>query len=251
MKKKEFLDLLRYYLKSLPQVAINDIIYDYEQHFEWALAKGKSEEEICRELGSPQALAEEYLDYEIFGGHGRKHFRRERAFGSGDVEYKKEAKAKSSSAWKWIAVILIIILFPAILGAGVGIIALLIGFVATAISLIVAGIALPFSAVIGIPSAYPLIFHSPLHPVTNSFIGIFLLFLGIGLLYLMVKIIKLAKVGYREISNGFRWKKHRKEAERGAHRAGTYDSPEELNVIEADENGEERVIKSDADESEH
>ena len=33
MNKREFLDLLRYYLRSYPANIINDMVADYEEHF--------------------------------------------------------------------------------------------------------------------------------------------------------------------------------------------------------------------------
>lgn len=38
----------------------SDIIYDYEEHFSIGLQSGKSEDEICRELGDPDNIAKQY-----------------------------------------------------------------------------------------------------------------------------------------------------------------------------------------------
>lgn len=67
MKKEEFIDLLRFYLHKLPNSVINDILSDYQEHFQIAMNQGKSEEEICQELGSPKQIAKEYLDNERRG----------------------------------------------------------------------------------------------------------------------------------------------------------------------------------------
>ena len=64
MKKREFLDLLRFYLRDMPKTVTDDIISDYEEHFAIASEKGKSEEDICKELGSPEAIAKEYISGE-------------------------------------------------------------------------------------------------------------------------------------------------------------------------------------------
>lgn len=64
MRQDEFLDLLTYYLRRLPDSVIADIRQDYLEHYEMGLAQGKSEEEISQELGSPREIAVDYLDNE-------------------------------------------------------------------------------------------------------------------------------------------------------------------------------------------
>lgn len=61
MRKTEYLDLLRFYLKPFPKAVIDDIIQDYEEHFAIGVHKGKTEEEISEELVSPKIVADEYL----------------------------------------------------------------------------------------------------------------------------------------------------------------------------------------------
>jgi uncharacterized membrane protein len=60
MNKKEFLDTLRKNLSNLPNEEINDILYDYEEHFNVGLERGKSEYDISKELGNPIKLAKSY-----------------------------------------------------------------------------------------------------------------------------------------------------------------------------------------------
>jgi len=60
MNKEEFINSLRRELGSLPQKEIEDIIYDYEEHFQIGLSKGKAEEEIAEELGNPRLIAKAY-----------------------------------------------------------------------------------------------------------------------------------------------------------------------------------------------
>lgn len=60
MNKLEFLKLLKLELESNGVRNNQDILADYEEHFAHGIAKGKSEEEICKSLGSPLTLAKAY-----------------------------------------------------------------------------------------------------------------------------------------------------------------------------------------------
>jgi uncharacterized membrane protein len=61
MNKNEFLRRLDMLLQSLPYDERRDIMYDYEEHFKSGLEDGKTEEEITRELGSPEKIASGYV----------------------------------------------------------------------------------------------------------------------------------------------------------------------------------------------
>lgn len=60
MNRKEYLDKLRICLQGLPMDEIEDILSDYKEHFEIGISKGKSEEEISKELGDPREVANNY-----------------------------------------------------------------------------------------------------------------------------------------------------------------------------------------------
>lgn len=60
MTKQEFMNFLKYELEKNQIKNINEIIADYEEHFAHALAQNKSEEEICKNLGSPESIAKAY-----------------------------------------------------------------------------------------------------------------------------------------------------------------------------------------------
>ncbi len=60
MNRKEYLDRLRICLQGLPMDEIQDILSDYEEHFDIGVSKGKSEEEISKELGDPKEVANNY-----------------------------------------------------------------------------------------------------------------------------------------------------------------------------------------------
>ena len=60
LNRKEFLDILRDYLKKdFSEDQISDIIRDYEEYFINGKLDGKSESEIIFELGSPKKIVEE------------------------------------------------------------------------------------------------------------------------------------------------------------------------------------------------
>lgn len=59
MKRNEFIRRLKAGLKGMPQDDINEIVADYEEHFDAGLADGRSEEEVAAALGNPARLARE------------------------------------------------------------------------------------------------------------------------------------------------------------------------------------------------
>ncbi|AWB46333.1 hypothetical protein DCC85_20630 [Paenibacillus sp. CAA11] len=61
MTKNEFLAILESHLAVLPPEELAELMEDYEAHFAFALASGKSEEEVVTELGNPAELAKEAL----------------------------------------------------------------------------------------------------------------------------------------------------------------------------------------------
>lgn len=60
MNKTEFLDLLRYYFRNAKKSEVEEIIADYEAHFEEGKKRGLTEEAIAKELGSPKDIYESY-----------------------------------------------------------------------------------------------------------------------------------------------------------------------------------------------
>ena len=60
MKKDEFIAELTSLLEKKRVADANEIISEYEQHFDFKLADGYTEEEISAKLGSPRQIAEQY-----------------------------------------------------------------------------------------------------------------------------------------------------------------------------------------------
>ncbi len=64
MKKSEYLKILKENLSGLEKNSIKDIIEDIEEHFLAGIEEGKSEEEICSDLGDPISIANTYKQEE-------------------------------------------------------------------------------------------------------------------------------------------------------------------------------------------
>jgi DUF4097 and DUF4098 domain-containing protein YvlB len=59
MNKVEYLEALKEALKDTEESVMEEIVSDYEEHFQIGAEKGKSEEQICEELGSIEDLVNE------------------------------------------------------------------------------------------------------------------------------------------------------------------------------------------------
>ncbi|WP_072730336.1 DUF1700 domain-containing protein [Paenibacillus sp. NAIST15-1] len=73
MHKQLFMLQLKMGLLSLPESERNEILAEYDAHFEFSKQQGRTEEEIARELGDPEELAAELL----LGERGDKEVERE------------------------------------------------------------------------------------------------------------------------------------------------------------------------------
>ena len=61
MNKRDFINELYALLKPLGEVERRDIIRDFEEHFAAGYENGKTDEQICKELGTPKQVAAQYL----------------------------------------------------------------------------------------------------------------------------------------------------------------------------------------------
>ena len=61
MNKVDFLNELYYYLSPLKKEERNEILEDFRAHFMEGEAAGKTQEQICEELGSPFDCAKQYV----------------------------------------------------------------------------------------------------------------------------------------------------------------------------------------------
>lgn len=65
MNKNEYLAALKEALKDTDKEIMDEIVADYEEHFQAGMENGKSEEQICEELGSIEDLVKEIK--EVYG----------------------------------------------------------------------------------------------------------------------------------------------------------------------------------------
>lgn len=75
MNKKEYMERLWMGLDDMDEAAAQEIVQDFESHFDQAVREGRSEEEICEELGSPDELIRELRGAGRESGHapGQEH----------------------------------------------------------------------------------------------------------------------------------------------------------------------------------
>ena len=72
MTRQEYLSAIRKELSSLTESEVNDIVRDFDEHFEVGLSQGKTEHEISAELGDPVQVARTYFDDLEDVGHTMK-----------------------------------------------------------------------------------------------------------------------------------------------------------------------------------
>ncbi|MBO4928788.1 MAG: DUF1700 domain-containing protein [Clostridiales bacterium] len=61
MNKKEYISALRAQLRRLPSDDVEDIVKEFENHFDIGISEGKNESDIAAKLGSPEEVAQIYL----------------------------------------------------------------------------------------------------------------------------------------------------------------------------------------------
>lgn len=61
MNRQQFMQAMEFHLRTMDPSERNELLSDYDQHFEQGLQEGKAEETIVFELGQPEELAREAL----------------------------------------------------------------------------------------------------------------------------------------------------------------------------------------------
>ncbi|PJI07779.1 MULTISPECIES: HAAS signaling domain-containing protein [Clostridium] len=155
MNKNQFLDVLKYYLKDFNKSDMEDILYDYEEHFRVGKEKGKSEYEIVEELGSPKDIANQYRE----------------ASGMERIDDNSKQKSIGASIVSLIGLLLFNLIF--VLGVYIGMAGCVIGLCAAAFAITFSGAAIMFVSIFGgLFSNYFIL------PDAVARIGIF--FIGVG-----------------------------------------------------------------------
>lgn len=75
MSKKAYLTTIADNIRKLPKDEQNEIMMEYEEHFENAKLRGRSEHEIAQKLGNPKLIAQEIiLQYKITKAENQPSF---------------------------------------------------------------------------------------------------------------------------------------------------------------------------------
>lgn len=82
MNKIDFLNELYYYLESLPKNEKEEIIADFREHFREGVAAGKTEDQICKELGTPFECARQYVGDDMMKAQMTKTSKNKKTFWS-------------------------------------------------------------------------------------------------------------------------------------------------------------------------
>ena len=158
MNREEYLRRLRISLHELPIGEIEDILSDYEEHFDIGISKGKTEEEISKELGNPKEVANNY----------RTTYR------TNDNEDSYNTNIHNDTARKlFISLLLIFFNLVIVLGPFLGLVGLLLGLYGACIGVIVGG----FIALFGSPLVLLTPIEAP-HILTSISFGIAMIGLG-------------------------------------------------------------------------
>ena len=93
MRKSEFMDLLKYYFRNADKDDLKGIIKDCEEQFRLGTKSGKSEEEVCVELGSPKNIYRYYIGKPIVPEDNPRL--------PGDDTHSRRRRVPSHQAYDW------------------------------------------------------------------------------------------------------------------------------------------------------
>ncbi|MEG0296936.1 MAG: DUF1700 domain-containing protein [Clostridium sp.] len=214
MNRDEFLNIIKEGLKDFPEMELNDILYDYREHFDAALASGKSNEEIIRELGNPEDLVNQYRSGYIQKYEGPKNnntyndntsSKSNTTNSSNDgFNYKTSKSSSSQDTTSQIIKILLVIcalifLGPIASGLIVGIIGLFVGFTGLFFGVTVGGIGMllgtTFTSILGFITIPAFIAEFPTTVIVLFTVGGLLGFIfNLMIIYYLIKLfVRLVK----------------------------------------------------------
>lgn len=197
MNRIDFMKQLESLLQNVSPTEREEALQYYNDYFDDA--GPENEKEVIEALGNPARVAENIK--RDLTGNGEVHAKASdralieygKAQGTAQSQTKTEAKASKTGLPTWVIVLLVVLLVlasPAILGAGMGVLGVLIGVVTAWFSMIfgfgVAALALFIVMLVLIVLGIICIFVDPL--VGVSLMGGGLLCGGIGILFLMLTV---------------------------------------------------------------
>lgn len=170
MDKNTFLQTLSNHLQSLPEEERREIIADFEEHFSAGLELGKTEMQICLELGDPAACARQYLggNADATAAKRTAHAQKSTAYAPKSPQMPYGAKPvneeRNRTLWQVLFVFAILAAFAVY---------------PTALALMLTGVLIPVFAIFS--------FTEGLVGLTLAFFAVFCLFLfSLGLLLFLV-----------------------------------------------------------------
>lgn len=177
MNRQEFMRQLEYLLKDIPASDRQDAIAYYNDYFDEAGAG--NEEQVIRELGSPEKVAEMIkadLNLHEFAGTKQEKAETEQeyqSFNYSDLPVKKNKKKARIP----IALLIVLLVFasPFILGAGTGILGVVVGILGAVFGIFVAiiacGAGFSIAGIVCLVTGLFLIFTDPLEGLATMGVG--------------------------------------------------------------------------------
>lgn len=137
MTKELFLEILKNGLSDFPENELNDILYDYKEHFDVGFASGKSEENIISELGEPYDIVSQYRN-----GYLKKYEtnNEENTTKNNKSNIKSNDKTNNLIITSIIIILSLILFGPLVTGLAFTIIGLFLGMFGVSLSLIITSI---------------------------------------------------------------------------------------------------------------
>ncbi|WP_409227870.1 DUF1700 domain-containing protein [Gudongella sp. SC589] len=191
MTRNEYLSKLKSYLSSLREGELREILLDYEEHFNIGRDKGKTDDEISSELGSPREVADSILSTLKTDGNNKSATSQERT--------------SNDSTRRFLVFLLLLglnIVF--VLGPVVAIMGMIVGIFGAGIGFVVGGIGLVFGAPFAsfVSGFVPGILTSISFGIGLSALGALVFILGIVVSKLFYRIMSMYIEWNRRIING-------------------------------------------------
>lgn len=140
MNKELFLQILEDGLKDFPSSELNDILYDYKEHFDVGFASGKSEEYIIEELGSPYDIINQYRNGYLQKVNTNKNSKDKESTKSNGSTSENNRKRNNTIISIIIIALCMLVLGPMLLGIGLAAVTLVLGILALSLAISIGGV---------------------------------------------------------------------------------------------------------------